>query len=509
MKRIATASAATVCFVLLLVTVAGAAWNKTATGNAAGKAASLTAPAGTAAVLSSSSIRVSWTAPASGAQLASTYVVRRITAPAITVCTILQPETTTSCDDTTLSASTLYNYTIEATLGSWTSGQSSEFSATTQADVVAPTVISGTLAGTSPTNVSPVSWTVTFSESVTGVDTADFSLTNTGLSGPPALTGVSGSGSTYTVSASTGTGSGTLRLNVVNNGTIKDLANNTLSGATFNGSTYTIDRVAPTVTVNQKSGQNDPTNAVPMLWTVTFSESVTGFDATDLTRSGTSTGGTVAVTGSGAGYEISVSGTPTSGTIAFAIAASKTTDLAGNANTASTTTDDTVTYDAIAPTVTAVTLANVGTLGRANADDTITFTFSEAIDAATFCSTWTNGATQSLSGNGDQTATINENGANDTFTLTTTCAGGFALGSVSLGGDYVAASTNFNGNGANATVITWDPVARTLTIKLGTGNGSRTGVVAGTPAYTPASGLRDLAGNALSTATFTGGSSRF
>jgi hypothetical protein len=132
MKRIATASAAVVCFVAFSVTVAAAAWTKPGAGNAAAKADLLAKPVGTAAPLSSTSIRVSWPAPTSGAQLASTYVVRRVS-PSATVCTIAQPETTTTCDDGSLTASTLYNYTIEATLGtSWTSGQSTQFSATTQ-----------------------------------------------------------------------------------------------------------------------------------------------------------------------------------------------------------------------------------------------------------------------------------------------------------------------------------------------------------------------------------------
>jgi hypothetical protein len=75
------------------------------------------------------------------------------------------------------------------------------------------------------------------------------------------------------------------------------------------------DLVPPSVTVNQKAGQADPANTLPIAFTVTFSEPVTGFTASDLTRGGTSTGGTVAVTGSGASYEISVSGAPTDGTL--------------------------------------------------------------------------------------------------------------------------------------------------------------------------------------------------
>ena len=89
-----------------------------------------------------------------------------------------------------------------------------------------------------------------------------------------------------------------------------------------------------------------------MRWAVSFTEPVTGFDASDLTRGGTSTGGTVSVTGSGASYEISLAGTPTDGTVSFSIDADGAQDAAGNGNTSSSSTDNTVAYDATAPSVT-------------------------------------------------------------------------------------------------------------------------------------------------------------
>jgi hypothetical protein len=110
-----------------------------------------------------------------------------------------------------------------------------------------------------------------------------------------------------------------------------------------------LDTTPPSVTVNQKVGQPDPTNTLPILYTVTFSEPVTGFVAADLTRTGSSTGGTVTLTGSGADYEIAVTGTPTNGTLTFTVAAAKAIDAAGNNNTASTSTDNTVTFDTVAP----------------------------------------------------------------------------------------------------------------------------------------------------------------
>ena len=67
-----------------------------------------------------------------------------------------------------------------------------------------------------PTNAATVHCTVTFSESVTGVDAGDFTLAATGLTGT-SITGVTGSGTTYTVTVNTGSGDGTLGLNLVDN----------------------------------------------------------------------------------------------------------------------------------------------------------------------------------------------------------------------------------------------------------------------------------------------------
>ena len=123
---------------------------------------------------------------------------------------------------------------------------------------------------------------------------------------------------------------------------------------TSSANTFVVDTTPPTVTINQKSGQADPTNALPILWTVTFSEPVTGFVVGDLSRTGSSgTSGAFAITGSGANYEISVTGSLANGTTAFTLPANRVNDLAGNTNTAaSTSTDNTVTYDTVAPTVT-------------------------------------------------------------------------------------------------------------------------------------------------------------
>ncbi len=87
-----------------------------------------------------------------------------------------------------------------------------------------PAVASISLANASPTNAASVSFIVTFSENVTGVDPGDFSLTaSAGLTGA-SITGLSGSGNTYIATAATGTGNGTLRLDLTDDDSIVDEA---------------------------------------------------------------------------------------------------------------------------------------------------------------------------------------------------------------------------------------------------------------------------------------------
>ncbi len=120
--------------------------------------------------------------------------------------------------------------------------------ATYTVDKLAPTVLGINRAGSSPTNAASVSWTVVFSEPISGLATSNFALAASGLSGTPAITGLSGSGANYLVTASTGTGSpgnGTLQLRLTTAGTVKDGVGNALAGLPFKGQTYTIDKLAP------------------------------------------------------------------------------------------------------------------------------------------------------------------------------------------------------------------------------------------------------------------------
>jgi Big-like domain-containing protein len=113
------------------------------------------------------------------------------------------------------------------------------------------------------------------------------------------------------------------------------------------------DTTPPSVTINQAAGQADPTTASPINFTVVFSEAVSGFTGADVTISGTAGGTkTATVSGGPSTYNVAVSGMTSSGTVIASIAAGVAQDAAGNPNTASTSTDNTVSFDATAPSVT-------------------------------------------------------------------------------------------------------------------------------------------------------------
>jgi len=77
---------------------------------------------------------------------------------------------------------------------------------------------------------------------------------------------------------------------------------------------------------------------------VVFSTAVTGFTSAGVTLGGTAGPTTAVVTGSGTTYNVAVSGMTQTGTVTASVVAGAANDLAGNPNTASSGTDNSVTY---------------------------------------------------------------------------------------------------------------------------------------------------------------------
>jgi hypothetical protein len=117
-------------------------------------------------------------------------------------------------------------------------------------DTTPPHVISIRRRGASPTRARSVSWTVVFSEPVSGVRARSFVLRKAGITGTTAIRRVRGSGKRWIVTASTGArtrgsgAAGSLRLDLRRQSGVRDLAGNTV-GIAFRGRAYGIDKFTP------------------------------------------------------------------------------------------------------------------------------------------------------------------------------------------------------------------------------------------------------------------------
>jgi len=79
-----------------------------------------------------------------------------------------------------------------------------------------PTVVSLVRAVPNPTMADSVTYTLTFSEEVSGVTSGNFAVTTGGALTGATVGAISGSGTTWTVTVNTGRGTGSLHLDVVN-----------------------------------------------------------------------------------------------------------------------------------------------------------------------------------------------------------------------------------------------------------------------------------------------------
>ena len=357
-------------------------------------------------------------------------------------------------------------------------------------DRTSPAVSSIVRAAASPTNASSVSWTVTFGESVTGVDATDFALANTGLGGTPAIDPtVTGSGTTYTVTATTGSGNGTLGLNLADNDSIADGVGNKLGGTgvsngNFTGEVYTVDRAGPTLSTLQMFDTN--TNGKVDQIVATFNETLASSTATapwTLTNVPSYAAGNRAptsVTTTGTTATVNFADGPNAantavGTFTVTLAASATgiRDSLGNQGSFAATAP----ADRAGPVPITPIADSGGTNGKFEQNDTMTITFSEVVVGVPASS--------------NVTLTGGVGAAADTVAMT-----GFLSGTVSLNhAGYIT------GDGAIATFTgsalsqpTTSQVRITLAACAGAcvslapgGNGSFT--------FTPASGLTDAAAN--------------
>lgn len=236
-----------------------------------------------------------------------------------------------------------------------------------------------------------VNFTFTFSEPVTG-----FTAIDVAVSGGSKGSFVAQSGTVYTLQVMPPADSAGDLVVDVGASAATDAAGNP-NAAVRATQAYATDTTAPvlTITDNVVGTANGK-----VTFTFSFSESVTGFDASDVVVSNGSKG---TFSGSGATYSLEVTPTTNSnGTINVDIDAGAATDLAGNPNAL---TQATQAYDTKAPTLTITD--NIA--GTANGDVVFTFTFSEPVYGFT--------ATDVQVTNGDKGAFTGADGA-QVYTLT-------------------------------------------------------------------------------------------
>jgi len=361
-----------------------------------------------------------------------------------------------------------------------------------------------------PTNGSTLNFTVVFNRSVTGFTTGDVTISGTALGVP--LATVTGSGSTYNVAVTGITGEGTIVASIAA-GRANDSYGNTNEASTSTDNTVTRDLTSPTVTINQAAGQSDPTNSASINFTVVFSEPVTGFATGDVTITGTTTGTKVGtVTGSGSTYNVAVTGMSSDGNVIASILAARATDLAGNNNLASTSTDNSVTRDATAPTVTVVRAA--GTTATSTAT-TLNFTVSFSEPVANFA---TGDVSFSGTALGNLVGTVTGSGTTYNVAVTGMTTDGTvvvnvaaAVASDPAGNDNLATTS-----GAAGRTVTWDnQLAPSVTVNQSAGQADPTNGTTMSFAVEfsePVTGLTaaDFTGNNLGgTRTLTGSGSSY
>jgi hypothetical protein len=167
------------------------------------------------------------------------------------------------------------------------------------------------------------------------------------------------------------------------------------------------------------------------------------------------------------------------------------TDSGGNTGTSSA---NTFTIDTTKPTVSSVSAANKtgGTAGKIESGDTVTFTFSEAIDPTSVLSGWAGTSTTVK-------FRFTDNSTTDSFTvLDSNSLTNVHLGSVATSGNYVGATTTFS------STMAMSADGKSVVVTLGTPTSVQTtAVTAKNMVWTFNTSIKDLAGNTITTSPTT------
>jgi Bacterial Ig-like domain len=214
------------------------------------------------------------------------------------------------------------------------------------------------------TNLAEFTITIDFAEAIIGFELLDLALTNCNIGLAPDKQDTS-----WTITVSP-IADGTVSIGLVDD-MVFDLAGN----GNVEGSAFTIqyDGTLPTLLI--ESSESSPTNETTIPITITFSEPVSGFDASDISELNVSLG--AMTTGDSTLFTLNV--TPTGTAITINIGVDVATDAAGNGNIAAT--QFSLTYDGTNPSISIKNPDDEATGVSVNA--TLEINFDEVVIAGT------------------------------------------------------------------------------------------------------------------------------
>lgn len=263
----------------------------------------------------------------------------------------------------------------------------------------------------------------------------------------------------------------------------------TASATNATSSFVTATKFPPTVTLTAPANGSFTNDTTPLISGT--ADNATGDSSTVTAKiySGTSATGTPvqtkAGTRSGTSYSFSLTTALAQGTYTAVVTQ---TDTSGNTGTSNA---NTFTVDTTAPTATSISAENKagGTAGKIEAGDTLTFTYSEAIQPGTVLSGWSGASTA--------VHIRFTSSGNDTIRVLTTANAAINLGSVATNADYVSATVTFNATMALSADGTQ------VVVTLGTPSSVNASASPGrNMSWTPSASVKDLAGNAASTTAY-------
>ncbi|MBC7693248.1 MAG: hypothetical protein H7222_15900 [Methylotenera sp.] len=201
-----------------------------------------------------------------------------------------------------------------------------------------PQVTSIKLTSPAHTSATTAEYEVVFSAPVTGVDVTDFALSTTGIM-DARISKVTGSGTTYTVTVFTGTQDGTVKLNLIDNNSIKSLSGFTLVGKTSTSGNFStaqaviVDRTPPVITISPPTPASVNHTGTAVFQITYEAGSVINLNASNILRPSTGVACQAAVTTDPLDAMkrlVTVSNCTGNGTVGLQLPAGSATDAVGN-----------------------------------------------------------------------------------------------------------------------------------------------------------------------------------